>query len=433
MAVSLRVFSLQGSLSRHYLGKGKFEPRYGAVVIAASGEPKWVPLGSAVEIEKTTALYQKSVRGQTDEATLSGVLKALHERVWRPIEQALPAGATTVILSPDGDLNFVSFATLLTPDKRFLAQKYLIRYVASGRDLLRAVKKPTDTRFVFFGNPDFGADLHAPAAKMNPTSLTAMRATERGEMGRLVFQPLPGTERECKWMDQRAKVGRYQSELRLGPEATEPALAAVKSPRVLHLATHGFFLPQQEDGDESKPAFGGLGEMRRVGKLSNPLYRSGLVLAGAQRTLEAWGRGETPAPENDGILTALEVSALHLDGTWLVALSACETGVGAARNGEGVLGLRRAFVQAGAQHLLMTLWPINDDTTVQIIDQFYTAAFTSADPGKGLAQVQAAWLEKLRKEKGLLYAVNRAGPFIVSSLGPTHPVAPPPAAAKRPR
>ena len=97
----------------HYLGKGKFEKRYGAVVISASGEPKWVPLGVAAEIEKDVKLYQKSVRGKTDEATLGNVLKALEERVWAPIEKALPAETKTVIISPDGELSFVSFATLV--------------------------------------------------------------------------------------------------------------------------------------------------------------------------------------------------------------------------------------------------------------------------------------------------------------------------------
>ena len=362
--------------------------------------------------------------GQTDEATLAAVLKALHERVWSPIAQALPAGTTSVILSADGELNFVSFATLLGPDNQFLAQKYLIRYVSSGRDLLRTVPKPTDTRFVFFGNPDFGADLKTPAAKSDAAPLMAMRAVERGEMGRLVFQPLPGTQKECTLLDERARKGRYQTELRLGAAATEQTLAAVQSPRVLHLATHGFFLPEPARTEEPQMFGRSLDAMRPIGRLRNPMYRSGLVLAGAQKTIEAWARGETPPPESDGILTAEEVSALHLDGTWLVTLSACETGVGAARSGEGVLGLRRAFVQAGAQHLLVTLWPISDETTIEIMNQFYTAAFTTADPGRGLAEVQRAWLEKLRKEKGLLFAVNRAGPFIVSSLGHGAPPAP---------
>jgi CHAT domain-containing protein len=151
--------------------------------------------------------------------------------------------------------------------------------------------------------------------------------------------------------------------------------------------------------------------------LKNPMHRSGLALAGAQRTLEAWAEGEVPPSDNDGIVTAEEVGGLRLKGTWLVVLSACETGTGQTKAGEGVMGLRRGFIQAGAQNLLMTLWPISDETTVQIMRDFYNRALARGNAAQSLLEVQRDWLVKLYKEKGLLYAVNRAGPFIMSSQG----------------
>jgi CHAT domain-containing protein len=157
--------------------------------------------------------------------------------------------------------------------------------------------------------------------------------------------------------------------------------------------------------------------------LNNPMHRTGLALAGAQHTLEAWGKGELPPSDNDGIVTAEEVGGLNLKGTWLVVLSACDTGTGEAKAGEGVLGLRRGFLQAGCQNLLMTLWPISDETTVQIMLDFYARAFSSGNAPQSLADVQLEWLVKLRKEKGLFYAVNRGGPFIMSSQGPADLVA----------
>ena len=147
------------------------------------------------------------------------------------------------------------------------------------------------------------------------------------------------------------------------------------------------------------------------------MHRSGIALSGAQNTLASWGRGEVPATESDGIVTAEEVGGLHLEGTELVVLSACETGSGEARAGEGVMGLRRGFVQAGAKNLLMTLWPISDDTTVQIMFDFYDAVFRKSAPPQALADTQRDWLVKLRKEKGLLAAMRLAGPFIMSSQG----------------
>jgi CHAT domain-containing protein len=133
--------------------------------------------------------------------------------------------------------------------------------------------------------------------------------------------------------------------------------------------------------------------------------------------LDAWAKGEAPPSDNDGIVTAEEVGGLKLKGTWLVVLSACETGTGEAKAGEGVLGLRRGFIQAGAQNLLMTLWSISDETTVQIMLDFYNRAFASGNAPQSLLDVQREWLAKLRKENGLPYAVNRAGPFIMSSQG----------------
>ncbi|HXJ74620.1 MAG TPA: CHAT domain-containing protein, partial [Candidatus Dormibacteraeota bacterium] len=149
----------------------------------------------------------------------------------------------------------------------------------------------------------------------------------------------------------------------------------------------------------------------------NPMLRSGLALAGAQRTLQLWRYGETVAAHEDGILTAAEIGDLDLQGTWLVVLSACDTGAGEARAGEGVLGLRRGFVQAGAQNLLMTLWPIDDQQTTSFIPEFYARAHRTGSPSRALAEVQRAWLQRLRREKGVAEACRVAGPFILSFQG----------------
>ena len=119
------------------------------------------------------------------------------------------------------------------------------------------------------------------------------------------------------------------------------------------------------------------------------MRRSGLALAGAQTTIEAWKHEEVPPVENDGILTAEDVSTLDLQGTWLVTLSACDTDSGEARAAEGVMGLRRGFTEAGAQNLLMTLWPISDELTAQIMSDFYDAAHNNGNAPEALAEVHA--------------------------------------------
>ena len=145
----------------------------------------------------------------------------------------------------------------------------------------------------------------------------------------------------------------------------------------------------------------------------DPMKASGIALTGAQTTLRAWSKNTAPEADSDGILTAEEVAALDLENTWLVALSACETGVGEARSGEGVLGLRRAFMMSGAQNLLMTLWPVNDAATSEMMRDFYKEVFATGNAPVSLATVQRAWLCKITKEKGLLAAVRDAGPFVM--------------------
>jgi CHAT domain-containing protein/tetratricopeptide (TPR) repeat protein len=418
----------------HVLDGTRIEDRYGALVIASKEEPKWISLGGASAIDENIELYRKCVRFESTprnvqayheserdnmtESALHLVLRSLHDQAWAPIEKALPAGTKTIILSPDGALNFISFATLLNAKDEFLIEKYSIRYVASGRDLLREGEVSPTELLAVFGNPDFDSQAKLIAQSGTNRAL-AIRSSEMRDFKSISLIPLPGTNKECIGLNAQAKALGKPTEVFLGAHATEAQLREIKSPRILHLATHGFFLPESKDehpDDEQELSKGG-----RAVILKNPMHRSGLALAGAQDTLAAWAKDEVPASDNDGIVTAEEVGALKLKGTWLVVLSACDTGAGEAKAGEGVLGLRRGFIQAGAQNLLMTLWSISDDTTVQIMRDFYDRAFASGNAPQSLLDVQREWLMKLRKESGkeggLLYAVNRAGPFIMSSQG----------------
>jgi hypothetical protein len=176
---------------RHYMGRNKWETRYGALVIASRDEPKWIPLGAAPAIEKNVELYRKSVRGDTDETTLHSVLRTLHDQVWAPIERALPEGTKTVILSPDGELNFISFATLLSAADEFLIEKCSIGYVASGRDLLREREASATELLAVFGNPDFGSEAESIAQETESSSPLAMRASEMRDFANMSLRALP--------------------------------------------------------------------------------------------------------------------------------------------------------------------------------------------------------------------------------------------------
>jgi CHAT domain-containing protein len=247
----------------------------------------------------------------------------------------------------------------------------------------------------------------------------AVRGSEKRDIEDWSFGSLTGTQKESDELIKKFIGWGWTPTDFTAKEATKEALVKIRSPYILHLATHGFFAnedPTTAQTEAEAPLKVGQ-SVTKSKFFKNPMHRSGLALAGAQTTIEAWKREEVPPVENDGILTAEDVSTLDLQGTWLVTLSACDTGSGEARAGEGVMGLRRGFIQAGAQNLLMTLWPISDEVTVQIMSDFYDAAHDTGNAPAALAEVQRNWLLKLRTEKGLAQAVNLAGPFIMSSQG----------------
>jgi CHAT domain-containing protein len=287
--------------------------------------------------------------------------------------------------------------------------------VASGRDLLREANPPLNSQVVLLADPSF--DL---APRQTLVSLPPDRGGDIYDMTDLSFDPLFGTRTETNALSEKFKAWHWATYSLVGRQATKPALMRIHSPYILHLATHGFFAPEAPVSSTKRNRPEPLSSDHSLAKskfFKNPMHRSGLALAGANSTIEAWKEGQAQPIEEDGILTAEDVSTLDLQGTWLVTLSACDTGSGEARAGEGVMGLRRGFVQAGAQNLLMTLWPISDEFTPQIMSDFYEAAHNSGNAPESLTEVQRNWLVKLRTEKGLAKAVNLAGPFIMSSQG----------------
>lgn len=198
-----------------------------------------------------------------------------------------------------------------------------------------------------------------------------------------------------------------------GIDATKVAVKAARSPRVLHLATHGFFLKDEEAEPGEMGIQSGRGisavhlsspSMKEGNLYENPLVRCGLAFAGANHAAEA---GEA----DDGILTALEISGMDLWGTDLVVLSACDTAQGEVKTGEGVFGLRRSFGLAGAKTLLMSLWPVEDMVTMEQMKEFYRR-IGAQSPAEALREAQLATLRKLRAEQGVADPAVWA-PFII--------------------
>ncbi len=217
-------------------------------------------------------------------------------------------------------------------------------------------------------NPDFGEQGSAGAERKIEHAFNASTSAFR----KFFFRPLPATTGEGEALRRLLPGAR----LLTGEQATEAALKQVSAPKILHIATHGFFLDDLKVG----PTARGEGAMR----VENPLLRSGLALAGVNKQTK----------EEDGILTAEEVASLDLWGTRLVALSACDTGVGEIKAGAGVHGLRRALVLAGSESQVMSLWPVSDKGTRDLMIGYYKALVSGKGRSAALRDVQLQLLKR---------------------------------------
>jgi CHAT domain-containing protein/tetratricopeptide (TPR) repeat protein len=279
-----------------------------------------------------------------------------------------------IVIAPDGDLATVPFEALPLGNE-FLLNRHRISYVTSGRDLLPGGSTPaTASAALVMGAPDYDLKAVTRDAAARPTETIAEGLRERG----VRFTPLKHTGPEVTEIAHMLDVQPL-----LGGHALESTVKSAKSPVVVHLATHGFFLAQRRRPDISDgpdDVFGRLPSDSR-----DPLLRSALALAGANTWLTGGG---LPPEAGDGLLTAQDVFGLDLDGTELVVLSACDSGLGDIHPGEGVLGLRRAFLHAGARTVVMSLWKVPDRETKEIMVDFYRRLMEGSGRADALRDAQ---------------------------------------------
>ncbi|MGI2905139.1 tetratricopeptide repeat protein [Tolypothrix sp. VBCCA 56010] len=354
--VRYQPFNPKAKLAERY---GK--PRYAAAVLRSSGEPKWVDLGDAATIDNSIASLRKVLaknpnKGVNVAPTIVNkptespeqLARKLDRQVMAPIRPLL-GDARHLLLSPDGQLTLIPFEALKDEQNKYLIQPYAFSYLTSGRDLLR-FQLPANSRStpVVFANIDYDQQEIATAS--------AVRGSENrrsADLASLQFPSLDNTLEEAN----KIKGIFPNTKIISGKQATEAVIKQLPAPSILHLATHGFFVPDQEDNMETRL----IASLR----LENPLLRSGLALAGINNRTKALSNN------NDGVLTALEVAGLNLRGTQLVVLSACETGLGDVKVGDGLYGLRRALVIAGSQSQVLSLWIVDDAGTKDLMVKYY--------------------------------------------------------------
>ncbi len=371
-------------------------PRYLALVLFPDATIHFRDLGPAEPIDMAASGLRDALANR--DTTFHGPTQALYQHVFQPL---LPLLKDThrLFLAPDGQLALVPFATL-HDGHQFLVDAFDFTYVPSGRSLLPRSEQSPPGSVVVLADPDFSAPLQALPGSQGKAPGLAERSTsierfysslrEGQEQRSWATAPLPGTRQEAEAIQRLLP----QAQLFLGPEATKERLLRLPPPGILHLATHGFFLEDAPVPTASRAMvhFGALGEDPAAPRPPDPLLRSGLVLAGA-RTPAASESSLAPAPLDDMLVTALELAGLNLWGTQLVVLSACDTGRGDVKLGQGVYGLRRAFLVAGAETVVMSLWKVNDETTSALMEAYYRHLLA----GQGRAAALREAMRELRR------------------------------------
>jgi len=333
-------------------------------------------------------------------------VKILYELLWEPMEKYLE-GVEKIYYSPSGLLHQISFAAIPVTDSILLSDKYILIRVSStsvlSDSLQRGFSNPHS--ILAFGGISYDTDAEtqlAVASKYydenypsgdNTYALSEAETASRGGN----WEYLPGTLNEVQGIHLLARKYNLISTPVTGNEAVEEVIkniSAVGTPDIIHIATHGFFFPNQGNSDLQQ--FFTTGEKQQAFRKSqNPLQRAGLLFAGAN---SSWKGRKMPPPVDDGILTAYEISNLYLPKTRLVVLSACETGVGDIKGDEGVFGLQRAFKTAGVDYIVMSLWKVPDFETSEFMQLFYAKLFGGLPIEEAFTQAQNAMRDKYRSE-----------------------------------
>lgn len=337
----------------------KDDAKYVAFVLKKTGDLQVVELDNGTQLETRYGKYYRTAIQQRVPDEYS------YDQFWGRIDPLL-TGKKVLYISPDGVYSQINLNTLKNEKGEFNINRYDIAILGNAKDLIdiKARKPHAGAKNAFLlGFPDYATDA---------------------------VPPLPGTKVELENISRVLKSANYSVTQRMQKEATEKSIKAIKAPMIVHIATHGYFL------QDVKGAHGSVYGVDAENASHNPLLRSGLILADAKGAINDTKAVDITHSEN-GILTAYEAMNLDLEGTDLVIMSACETGLGDVKSGEGVYGLQRAFQVAGAHALIMSLWKVDDEATQLLMSSFYTNWIKSGNKQKAFKQAQVQLLAKYKE------------------------------------
>ena len=341
---------------QRYISQDDLKEKYIALTLNNQGKVSTVDLGLALPIEEK---IRKALEGtETAVSNQQQLWDEVSQLVISPLAKQLES-SDQIFISPDGELNRVPFAALKNTDSnQFLVEEKRIRLLTTGRELLDLAKDSniSNQKPLVVANPSFDLNI----ATNETTSTTNQKRS--GDLLSQTWELLPGTEKEGKAI---AKI--TEAELLTKERATALAIQKTDAPKVFHVASHAYYLPDIRKGE-------------------HPLLRSGIVLAGANQP--------SKNKKDDGYLTALEVTKLNFNGTEMVVVSGCESGKGDIQSGEGVYGLKRAIAVAGARSSLLSLWKVDDSATAAFMEGFYQKLKEGQERAEALSATQRDFREQ---------------------------------------
>jgi CHAT domain-containing protein/tetratricopeptide (TPR) repeat protein len=366
---------------------------YAALLIDKnSKQPELILFENGQELEnRYIKNYKNAIKYKVDD-------KYSYEFYWKPIAEKTKE-YKKLYFSPDGIYNQISINVLYNnTSEKYVLEEQNIQLVTNTKDLIAFNQSSSTSNLAsnptLFGFPNYNkgiiekdeVDLETASDIVENASLNrGLRGSlQRYIRGNSLVTALPGTKEEVNKINNLyGENAEFTPNTYLQNDADEVQLKSVNNPKVLHIATHGFFLEDNETTDNQEE-----------GKYSeNPLLKSGLIMAGANSFISSSVNTEN---QQDGILTAYEAMNLNLSNTELVVLSACETGLGELKNGEGVYGLRRAFHVAGADAIIMSLWSVDDEATQELMTAFYQNWIGGKDKLTAFNEAQKTIKEKYK-------------------------------------
>ena len=344
------------------------DERYMAITLNSRGEINIFDLGLSERINKKISNAVFSTEQSLADAQY--LWDELRQIIFKPLEYELKK-SKTLFISPDSEFNRIPFAALRNSrNSKYLSEEYNLRLLTTGREILKLSEKSdlNKNKSLVIANPRFDLEQNLEKDK----NYFSLNNTQKRSIDLKSYNwgNLPATKKEGEFI-----ANLIDADLLTDEKATVIAIQNSISPKILHIASHAFYLPNQEKKISIKK-----NKNLNIFKLDNPLLRSGIVLAGANQT--------KVNPIDDGYLTSLEASKLDLNKTELIVISGCESGKGDIMSGEGVYGLKRALAVAGARSSLLSLWKVNDQATAAFMESFYTKLLNKQDRASALALTQ---------------------------------------------